>query len=338
MNVWRKRSLQLADQPVDFRRDVDRIAFRLAIHVEENRVLPIRSDDRVDRRIGRGDRGDIRDANRHSGRGIFDGDLAKFRWCSNLTADEPKHEVMFAFDQAGRFDDVRPTNRVENIVDGNTGSDETRRIRGDLKFRNSAALYDYRGYAVKTIHARLDLVCGDFPKLGRGNAIGRETVTDDRENGERKAVSFDFCAGRKFGLQARDDGIHALKRENHVRIPVEEQIDFCGTAAGDGLYGLEARDAIDGFFDGARNRDEHLIDRHHAVVHAYHDAGKIGRRKNGNGHREGMIATNDSEADDQEEYRPGELLEPREIVPRGWALLRGTREERHARLVLLWTS
>jgi len=57
-----------------------------------------------------------------------------------------------------------------------------------------------------------------------------------------------------------------------------------------------------------------LIDRHHAVVHAYHDAGKIGRRKNGNGHREGAIATNDSEADNQEEYGPREPLEPREIA------------------------
>ncbi len=118
-------------------------------------------------------------------------------------------------------------------------------------------------------------------------------------------------------MQARDDRIHALKRENHVRIPVEEQIDFRRTAASDGLYGLEARDAIDGFFDRARDGDEHLVDGHDAVVHAYHDAGKIGRRKNGNGHREGAIATNDSEADNQEEYGPREPLEPREIALRG---------------------
>ena len=46
----------------------------------------------------------------------------------------------------------------------------------------------------------------------------------------------------------------------------------------------------------------------------------------------------DGQADDQEEYRPREPVEPREIALRGWALLRGAGEERHARLVLFWTS
>ena len=61
---------------------------------------------------------------------------------------------------------------------------------------------------------------------------------------------------------------------HHVDVPVEEKIDFGRAAAGDGSDLLQSGNAVDGFFDGTRDGDHHLIDGHYAVVHADDDAGK----------------------------------------------------------------
>ena len=97
-------------------------------------------------------------------------------------------------------------------------------------------------------------------------------------------------------MKARDDRVDALERENHVRLPIEEEIDFGGASAGDGLHSLQSGYAVDGFFDGAGDRYEHLVDRHYAIVDADDNAGKIGFRKDGNGHSQRTIAADRGEA------------------------------------------
>jgi hypothetical protein len=52
-------------------------------------------------------------------------------------------------------------------------------------------------------------------------------------------------------------------------------------------YKLEAWDAIHSFFDGTCDGDQHLVDGHHAVVHADDDARKIRVREDGDGNRKG---------------------------------------------------
>src|SRR5262249_10704071 len=293
------------------------------------------SDDGIDGSRGRRDGSDVRDAKRDSSRGVFDGDLADFFGSVNLAADESEDEMVVTFDEAGRIDDVGAANGVEDVVDGDAGGDEARGIGRDLEFRDAAALNNYCCDAVQAIHARLDVVGGDFPKLVGRDAFGSEAVADDRKYSKRKAVRFNFRGGGKFGLQTSDDGVDALEGENHVGLPVEEEVHFGRPAARDGLYALQAWDAVDGFFDGARDGDEHLVDGHDAVVDPDGDARKIGFGENGNGHRQRAISADCSEADNQEKNWAREAVKPRDVWgPARRIRMAGRRRERHRVLFL----
>ncbi len=100
-------------------------------------------------------------------------------------------------------------------------------------------------------------------------------------------------------MQAGNDGVDALQRENHVAIPVKEKIDFGGTTAGDGLDFLQAGDAVDGFLERTRDDHEHLVDRHNAVVDADDDAREVGVREDRDRNGEGKIRAHEHEGDDQ---------------------------------------
>ena len=81
-----------------------------------------------------------------------------------------------------------------------------------------------------------------------------------------------FAVGGKLGCNARDRRVHILQRLEHVHFPVEEQIDFRRAAAGDGAHRLQAGHAVDRLLNRTRDGDHHLVDGHHAVIHADQDA------------------------------------------------------------------
>ena len=72
-------------------------------------------------------------------------------------------------------------------------------------------------------------------------------------------------------------------------MPIEEEVHFGRATTGDGADLLQSRHAINRLFDGTRDGDHHLVDRHHPVIDADHDARKIGRGKNRNRNGEGKI-------------------------------------------------
>ena len=144
-----------------------------------------------------------------------------------------------------------------------------------------------------------------------------------------------FGCGRQLGLQARDDGVDALQRQNHIAAPVEEKIDLRVPAAGDRRDFLEAGDAVDGFLERPGDRHQHLVNRHHAVVYANNDAREIRVGKNRHGNTEGEIRANQRECHCQEQNRARQLLEPRcgwlpSIAPR----IRHFRPKLHGHLLL----
>ena len=49
-------------------------------------------------------------------------------------------------------------------------------------------------------------------------------------------MGFDFGARGKLGLNARDGRVHVLERLEHVDVPVEEEVDLRGAAAGNRLH------------------------------------------------------------------------------------------------------
>src|SRR5437899_1172850 len=146
---------------------------------------------------------------------------------------------MIALDETRGIDEVRAANGIENIVDGNAGSEKARRFGRHLEFRDAATLNQNGGDAIEPVYAWLEVVGGNFPELILWNRVRGQAVTKDWERGEGEAVRFDLGRGRQFRLQAGNDSVDALQRKNHVAVPVKKKIDLRGTAAGDGLHFLQ---------------------------------------------------------------------------------------------------
>src|SRR5580700_9495061 len=297
MYAGRQRGLQLRDLRVNFVSDGERVAFWLSIDADEDGGFSVGGDDGVHGRDGRGHFGDVSDANRNSSGGGFDDDLANLFGRMYLAADQAQNELMVIFEQAGRIDEIRATNSVQNVGDGDTRGQQARGIRRNLKFRNAATLHDHCGDAIEAVEARLQVVGSNFPKIGLGDRVGRQAVTDDGQCCEGEAVALDFGGRRQFCLRTREHGIDALQRLVHIHGPVEIEIDFGRSAAGDGLHFLQAGYAVHSFFERAGNGDEHLVDRHDAVIDANHDARKIGGGENGDRNRESQVCADQRQAD-----------------------------------------
>src|SRR5262249_33605534 len=91
----------------------------------------------------------------------------------------------------------------------------------------------------------------------------------------------------------------------HLDFPGEEQVDFDLSAAGDGLNQLDTLHAVDGFFDGPGDGDEHLVYGGDAVIDADDDAGEIGGWEDGDGNGAGEIDADADQSDDDEDHRFG---------------------------------
>ena len=142
---------------------------------------------------------------------------------------------MIVLDKTGRVDEVRAADGIENIVDGDAGRKKASRLGHDLEFRNAATLNENGSDTIEPVDARLEVVGGNFPKLILRNGVGRQAVTENGKRGEGEAMRLNLGRRRQFRLQASDDGIDALQRQNHVARPVKEKIDLRGTAAGNRL-------------------------------------------------------------------------------------------------------
>ena len=288
----------LLDLGVNFVSDVERVAVRLTMDAEQDGGFPIGGHHGVDRRDRRRDVGDITETNGNTSGGSLHDNLAELLRRSNLPADQTENQLMIIFDETGRVDQIGPADGLENIVDGDAGSEQARRLRHDLELRNAAALNENGSDAIEPVYARLEIVGGNLPQLALRNRVGGQAIAEDRERGEGQAVSFDLGCRRQFRLQAGDDGVDALQRQDHVARPVEEKIDLRRAAAGDGLNFLQAGNTVDGFFDGTRDDYQHLVDGHHTVVNANDDARKVGVWENRNRNGEREVPANEHQNDD----------------------------------------
>ncbi len=222
MNPRRQRSAKLVNLRVYFVRHVERVALRLPIHVEQHRGLPVSRYDGVDRSHGRRDGRDVAEPNGDTCSRILDDNQANLFGSTHLAADETEHEVVVVFEKSGRIDQIRAANGIQDLCNRDARGQKARGIGHHLKFGDTAALNDYRGDAVETVDARLQIIGRDFPELVGRKRVRRQAVANDGEYGEREAMCFHFCRCRKFGLQARHHRIDSLQRQNHVGIPVEE--------------------------------------------------------------------------------------------------------------------
>ena len=148
-----------------------------------------------------------------------------------------------------------------------------------------------RADPIDSIERRLQIVGRYLPQASLrhrvlATIVRGERVAEDGKRCESQAVGGDVCRG---GQRLRNPGerrVRQLQRAKHIHIPIEEEADLRRTAAGVAAHRKQSRNAVDGVFDWLGDGDLHLLDRHDAVVHANHHAGKVGFGKHRDRHLE----------------------------------------------------
>ena len=247
------------------------------------------------------DRGHIGEAHRRAGRRGLHHKLAQPVEVVHLRAHQAQDQLVVGRVEAGRVHDVRSVDGVDQIGDRHSRCLQQRRVGHHVKLRHLPALHQHRADAVDAIERRLQVVGGDLPELRLRNGVGGEAVAEDGKAGKGEPVGGDARRGRQRLLHLGQRRVHQLQRLHHVDIPVEEQAHFGRAAAGGGAHGLKAGNGVDRVLDGLRDGHFHLLDRHHAVVHADHDARKVGLGKDRDGHLEGQVDARHREQDGEEE-------------------------------------
>ncbi len=176
-------------------------------------------------------------------------------------------------------------------------------VGNDVELRHLATLYCDGADAVDAIEWRLERVGGDFPELRLGERGGGEAVAEDGKGGEGEPVGGEAGGAGQGLLRAAECGVDELQGAKHIGVPVEEEADLCGAAAGGGAHGGEAGNAVDGVFNGLGDGDLHLLDGHDAVVDADDDAGEVCFRKDGDGGLVEGVDAGDGEGRGEEEDR-----------------------------------
>ena len=208
------------------------VAVGLAVDIEQYRRFSIGSDNRINRFHSRDHVRQIANPHRNSCRRDLHHDPCKLLGAVDLSADQSEHKLMVLLEQSRRVNQIGLLDRVENIGDRDTGSEQLRRIRLNVELRFLPALYHYRGNAIQAIQSRLELVRRHLPEPRLRYRLRRKAVANNRKAGEGHPPRINFRCRRQFRLHAGDRRIDVLQRLEHVYVPVEEKIYFRRAAAG----------------------------------------------------------------------------------------------------------
>ena len=94
---------------------------------------------------------------------------------------------MGAIKQPRRVNQVGASKGIQDVANSHTCRGQSGGVRGYLEFRYAPTLYHDGSDTIQSVEPRFDVVISYFPKLFRGNRIGRQAVTDDRECREDRA-------------------------------------------------------------------------------------------------------------------------------------------------------
>ncbi len=130
-----KSLADLFDFVMNFAGDLNGIAVRLAIDVQQNRWFAIGGDHGVHRFHARAYSGNIADAYRNSRRSVLDDGMGDFVRRADLPIHQSEIELMILLQQAGRVDQIRPAHRIEYVGDGHARGQQLCGVGHDLELR-----------------------------------------------------------------------------------------------------------------------------------------------------------------------------------------------------------
>jgi len=221
----------------------------------------------------------------------------------DLRTDQSQVELVIAFEESGRIDEIRAPDRIENIGYGDVGLEQLGGVRANLEFRLFPSLHQHRGDTVQSIEAWLDVIGRHLPQIRLQHGLRSKAIANNGKTRKRKAIRFDVHGGRQRTLDCRHRGIDPLKGLEHIHIPVKVQVDFGGAATGNGLNRLQPFHAVDGLLQRARDGHHHLVDRHNAVINTDDYTRKIRGGKHCHGDGERHVAAYERQREDEKDNR-----------------------------------
>ena len=117
MNAGRQRGSKFGNLRVDFIGHRDGVALGLAHDAEQYRGFSVGGNNRIDRLGSVHHRGDIANANGDARGRALDHDAGNLCRGVNLAADQCEDQLMIAFEQPRRIDQIGAANRLENVRD-----------------------------------------------------------------------------------------------------------------------------------------------------------------------------------------------------------------------------
>ena len=312
---------QVLAKPSQFRLHVvgdgDDVGGRLPQHVQQHGRSPVRSDDREARLESGADSGDVADAYRHIVDRRHD-DRGKVVDRDSLAAHQCQLELVILVDQPRRGDDVRTSDRVGNLLEGNTTRLEPHPVDEHVVLAQLPAQHLHAGHAIDPRHRRTERDLGEVAQRSGIALRRRDAVADDREDRKGEPVGpLDRRTGRQPGGELRHLRLHDLQRLHDVGLPVEEEIDLRRTAPRRRLDARDPGDAAHGFLDRLGHGDEGLLRGSDAVLRDDDDARKVGLRKQRAGNARQSNEASDRKKGDHEQHRalligndPAEVHQP----------------------------
>ncbi len=202
LHTGRRRFAEALDFRVYLLRHLHGVAFRLPIDAQQHRRLPVRGNNRIKRTNRRLHFRNVTHPHRHAGSGCLDDGRGNLLRIAHLSVDQPKVELMVAFEKAGRVNQVGAPHRFEEVGNRDTRLQEFGGIGDDMKLRLLATLHKNSRHAVQTVESWLKLVGGNFPKLRLWDRVGRDAVAENRKAGEGHAMRFHLRARRQLPSRA----------------------------------------------------------------------------------------------------------------------------------------
>ena len=129
MNAGRQEWRKFGNLRVDFVGHRDGVALGLTHDAEQYRRFSVRGDNRIDGLGSVHHRRDIANANRECRRPWSSPRLPEFVRGVNLPADQSEDQLMIAFEQPRRIDQIGAANRFENVRDRDAGATKVSRDR-----------------------------------------------------------------------------------------------------------------------------------------------------------------------------------------------------------------
>ena len=264
--------------------DLDRVAVRLLVDVEQYRGFPVLDDPLPDGH-GTGLHGrDIPHPNDPC-RGRLDDDVTDLRRAGDTAIGNDKREPTTILDLPDRTQHVAIADSGRKVRHGKAVACEPLRVREYLDLRGVATLHTDPGETGDRGQQRGDLKSREILELGRIRCIGYQGIGDDRENGRVHPADIVLRASRQRWQDAADRGVDQQRARDHVAPPTEVDRDLRRPARRLRADVVYAGDGADCLLDRAGDSQRGLVGGAAPRVQVDHDPRKRHLREEANRQR-----------------------------------------------------